>query len=286
MKKYFLWISITALSAGVLAIISLITSLPDGKLHVSMLDIGQGDAILIESPEGKRILVDGGPDNSVLQRLGEQLPFFENTIDLMIISHPHADHINGLVEVLKRYDVKKVLLTGIAYPNATYDEFLKTIQEKNIPFEFPIASEDYLIEPDLTLDILYPTKKIFGETFDNANNSSIVAKLNFGETSLMLTGDAEKEEEAEILKQPFDVNAKLLKTGHHGSKTSSSPPWIAAVNPDNALISAGKDNQFKHPHEETMKLFANKNIQTFVTKDLGTIEFVSDGKAWKQPLDL
>lgn len=246
--------------------------LPDGRLHVKALDIGQGDAILIQTPQGKNILIDGGPGPTVLEKLNEEMNFFDNTIDLMILTHPHADHVDGLVEVLKRYKVLQVLITGVTYSNPMYFEVQRLIYENNIRFDFARADTDYFVEPEVYLDIIYPTDSLAGTEFDNLNDSSIVAKLVYGDKSVLLTGDAELEEEHAILMTDQDVSATLLKAGHHGSRTSGSPDFIAAVRPEQVIISAGKDNNFGHPHPETIALYEREGIPYLVTKDVGTIE--------------
>lgn len=260
---------------------NLFQALPDGRLHVYALDVGQGDAILIKTPEGKKILIDGGPENVVLERLNEELSFFENTIDMMILTHPHADHIDGLVEVLKRYKVAKVLFTGVEYHYPTYEEFMKIIEKKDVDFEFPESDKDYLLEPNVYLDILYPIEPIVGREVKNLNDSSVTLILVYGKTRMLLTGDAEEEEEEEILMTDFDVSANVLKAGHHGSRTATSDDFFTSTKPSSVFICAGEDNQFDHPHKERVEMFERNEIEVRVTKDDGTIEYVSDGENYK-----
>jgi competence protein ComEC len=262
---------------GFALLYALFSSLPDGKLHIYALDIGQGDAILIRTPLGKNILVDGGPENTVLQKLGEHLTFFDRTIDLAILTHPHSDHIDGLIEILKRYRVKRVVFNPIEYHYPAYEEFLRILENK-IPFDFAEASSDYLIEPHVYLDILYPLSSNVGEKFDNINNASVVFALRYGNTRALFMGDAEAEEEREILKSSSDFSAEIMKIGHHGSRTETSEPLFQAVQPTTAIISAGTDNQFQHPHAGTLSLLEKHGTDVFITKDSGTGHWVSNGE--------
>ncbi len=187
---------------GFALLYALFSSLPDGKLRICALDVGQGDAIFVRTPLGKNIVVDGGPENTVLQKLGEHLGFFDRTIDLVILTHPHSDHIDGLIEILKRYRVKRVVFNPIEYHYPAYEEFLR-ILENTVPFDFADASSDYLIEPDVYLDILYPLSSQVGEKLENINNASVVFVLRYGNTRALFMGDAETEEEREILEKFF-----------------------------------------------------------------------------------
>jgi competence protein ComEC len=250
-----------------------------GVLTVKFLAIGQGDATLIETPRGKRILVDGGPGSTVLERLGEE-DYWLSSIDLVVLTHPHADHMDGLIDVFKRFEVGAVMMTGSYYESARYDEFLRLIEEKDIVTVYPIADFDYEIEQGVVLDILFPFESIAGLEWENINNASLVAKLVYGETKMLLTGDAEEETEHEELLSRADFSADLLKAGHHGSRTSTTLPYLRAVNPEFAVMMNGVDNQFGHPHEETLAKFENAGVEFWNTKDSGTVEFVSDGRKW------
>jgi competence protein ComEC len=257
------------------------SDLPDGKLHAYALDVGQGDAIFVRTPGGKKILVDGGPENYVLERLSEVMSYFDRTIDMVILTHPHADHIDGLVQVLKRYEVKLVLLTGVEYSYSAYDEFIRTIAEKEIPFSFSVSTNDYVIEPGVHLDILYPIDPIVGEEFHNVNDSSIAAIISHGKTRLLLTGDAEIEEEIEILKTPANISIQLMKAGHHGSRTATSKKLLDSAQPRAVFITVGEDNKFDHPHTETLQLLDTGAVSIGMTKNHGTVEYVSDGDMWE-----
>lgn len=229
----------------------LIWQLPDGLFHAYFLDVGQGDAILIKTPDNHQIIIDGGPKNYVLEELQAVLPFFDKTIDLMVLTHPHADHVDGLVEALKRYDVDNVLITGIDYDNPTYEEFFREI--KNNGVNVFVAESNFNFKfGKVVLDVLYPSRQMLGKKIDNLNNSSIVMRVVYRDKKLLLTGDMEQEEETLLIKSGADLKADILKVGHHGSRTSTSTKFLSLVKPKIAVIQCGRNNSFGHPHAETI----------------------------------
>ncbi len=241
-------------------------------LKISFLDVGQGDAILIQTPQYHNILIDAGPDSMVVDQISRQLTFFDKTIDIFILTHPHRDHYGGILDVMQKYQVKKVILTGVISKDPVYLAFLDTIKKKNIEIVFIDNHQDLQIGSNVYLDILYPLKgqSLVGQSVYNKNNTSIVARLlrrtsDGWSTLAMLTGDAEIEEEREILLSGQDVSADILKLGHHGSKTATSDVFLRAVDPHTAIVSAGQDNKFGHPHAETMGKLGDRTIyQTMV----------------------
>lgn len=276
MEKYFYFLIGTLLVLlGLLAVI--FSSLPDHKLHVFVLDIGQGDAIFIQAPTQERILIDGGPDNKVIEELGKVMPFYAKTIDVIIVSHPHADHINGLIEVMKRYDVRRVLMTGVSYKYAGYTTFLELVHQKKIPIFFVGEGKDYQIGM-LVFDILYPSYSLQGKSFENLNNSSLTFRLLYGDKKFYFGGDLEMEKEAELVSSSLDLKADFFKTSHHGSKTSSTEPLLDRIHPQYAAISCGVENKFGHPYYLTIRHFQQRNIAHFRTDLDGTIEAISDGR--------
>lgn len=264
---------------GVLAflVIQAIFSLPDGMLHAFVLNIGQGDSILIRTPNAQHILIDGGPDNKVLHELSKVMPFYIHRIDAVIVSHPHADHLNGLIDVLKRYEVGTVIMTGIQYRTPQYKEFLNEIKNREIPISFVRENQDYRLD-NLTLDILYPFDSVQGDTIENQNNASIVFRLLYGEKSFYFSGDLEMEKEAELVHSQLNLHANFYKVGHHGSRTSSTPQLLDRMKPEFAVISCGIENQFKHPHEITLQHLSERKIQLYRTDLDGTVEAISNGK--------
>ena len=244
------------------------------QLHVDVLNIGQGDSILVRLPTGENILIDGGPDGTVLRELAEVMPLYERKIDVMILTHPHADHMNGLLEVLKHYEVGSVIITGVFYKSSAYDEFVDQIARRKISVFFAHSSVDYRLGT-VALDVVYPIKLAQGDRYENVNNSSISFRLLTDDGVFYFSGDLEKEGEEELLKSGQDLRADVLKAGHHGSRTSSSEAFLDLVQPDIAVISCGINNTFKHPHPETLEHFSERDIEFFRTDLDGRVEMVT-----------
>ncbi|MBU1992981.1 MAG: MBL fold metallo-hydrolase, partial [Patescibacteria group bacterium] len=247
-------------------------SLPDGLLHVYFLDVGQGDAILIQTPNSKFILVDGGPDDKVLTEMSDVMPFFEKKIDLLVLTHAHADHINGLVPVLKRYDVEKVLITGAKGYGSYYEEFTNLIAEKEVLIAE--SGQDFDLGNDVYADVVYPVESILGKHIENTNNASIVFRLIYGGNAILLTGDAEIEVEKEQIEAGFDLTANVMKAGHHGSRTASSAEYLEEVQPETVVIQCGEGNKFSHPHSETLQRF--DAVQIYRNDRSGRVHLVFD----------
>jgi len=268
-KKFF----ISFVIIGYTLFFALFLQIPDGKFHIYFLDIGQGDAILIKTPENHIILIDGGPKNTVMEELSEVLPFFNKKIDLLVNTHPHADHIEGLVAVLNRFDVQNVLLTGIDFDNSSYDEFLKIINEKQIPFFIADEKTDFIFG-NVIFDLIFPLNSFLGEKIENVNNSSIAINVNYKGHSILLTGDLEKEAEQELIIANANLKADILKAGHHGSRTASTKEFLQKVVPQTVVIQVGKGNTFNHPHLESIQRFYRANVRKILRNDLdGRIEF-------------
>jgi len=258
------------------------------RLEVDFLAVGQGDAILIKTPYGQKILIDGGPDNTVIRQLGKNLPFFDREIDLMILTHPHADHVAGLVEVLRRYKVKKILATGVLYNTPDFIAWLQEIKQQNIPFELADGRREIDLGPDLRLEVLYPLYSLVNEKIANGNgpetlgkkvnNTSIVMKLVFGQTSFLFTGDMEEEVESELIKQGIDLKADVLKVAHHGSDSSSTDEFLRAVMPWIAVVEAGKGNRYNLPDNRIIKRIENKGVHIYRTDEGQDIRIFSDGR--------
>ncbi|MFC1678150.1 ComEC/Rec2 family competence protein [Patescibacteria group bacterium] len=248
------------------------------ELEVDFLDVGQGDSILIKTPFGQNVLIDGGEDNSVIRELSKNLPWFDRTIDLMILSHPHGDHVDGLNEVIKRYQVKKILYTGVVYSTPGYIAWLELIRDNKIPLSIIDRPQKITLGQECYLDIMYPLKNLLGQEVNNLNNSSIVVKLVYKDIKYLFVGDAETEVEKELLNIQADLSAQVLKVGHHGSDTSSSEEFLEAVNSKIAVISVGKDNSFGHPSRRIIKRLERLGVQIFRTDELGTIKIASNGE--------
>ncbi len=252
-------------------------SQPDGRLHVTFFDVGQGDAIFIQTPSGRQILVDGGYYPSVLNdQLGRRLPFWDREIDLLVATHPDADHVAGLAGVLARYAVARLLTDGEGLgESAIYDAVLLAAEAQKTEIMAAQAGQVIAIDDGVQLEVLNPGRELeAGER----NNNSVVLRLVYGDFSLLLTGDAEADAETRLMTGGLPVTAVVLKAGHHGSKSSSSPAFMSAVQPRIVIISAGADNKFGHPSPEVLARAQAVGAAVLRTDELGSIEVTTDGE--------
>ena len=268
-------------AAGILLSASLLFSfLHTRDLAIDVLDIGQGDSIFITTPTGERILVDGGPNATVIAKLSKRLGFFDHTIDLVIATHPQADHITGLLSVLDRFTVKRIMLTAITNETPEYRALREKIAEKHIPIldtaEVPaITISD---ASPVTLDVLWPRRSYSGKLVDDPNIVSTIFKLTYREKQFLFTGDAIAAMEQELLRQEISVRADVLKVGHHGSDTSTTQEFLDAVDPSIAVISVGRNNHFGHPSPRVLRRLERKGADIYRTDLEGDIHITSDGK--------
>jgi competence protein ComEC len=246
-------------------------------LKFAALDIGQGDALFIESPSGVQVLFDGGPSKKILGVLPKVMPFYDRKIDAIIITNPDADHIAGFLDILKNYKVNLVVEPGTWNDSKTYKNLEAEIKRQNIPDILARKGMKIDLGGGVVIDILFPDQDVSSWT---TNDGSIVARLSYGKNSVMLTGDATKITEGIVLAENPAENLKsdILKVGHHGSKTSSSPEFVSAVSPTYAVISDGKNNKYGHPHQETLNTLSKFGAKIFRTDLLGTIIFKSNGE--------
>lgn len=246
-------------------------------LMVHFLDVGQGDAIFIETPDGIQILVDGGPDSSVLRELGKIMEINDRTIDMIVGTHPDKDHIGGLTDVLERYVVGTVLTTENKGESEVAALYRKLIDEEGAETIYARRGQVFSLNTSTTLEVLFPDTD---PSEMESNTSSIVLQLHYGDTTFMLTGDSPKSiEEYLVLRDGEHLKSNVLKVGHHGSRTSTSELFLDEVDPEYAVISAGKANRYGHPHIEVTDLLFNYGVETLSTAELGTITFLSDGSS-------
>ncbi|KKR21272.1 MAG: hypothetical protein UT48_C0010G0020 [Parcubacteria group bacterium GW2011_GWE2_39_37] len=250
-------------------------------LEIDFLDVGQGDSILIKAPTGQNILIDGGPDNSVLRRLSENLPWWDRQIDLMVLTHPHDDHVGGLIEVLKHYQIKRILYTGVVHSSPSYLAWLEQIKKRNVVLTIIDRPQTIYFSPDCKMVYISPQESLVGKSVTNLNNSSLIAKVEYKKVSALLVGDAEAEIEEGMMARGQDLSAGLIKIGHHGSDTASSEEFIRAVKPSFGVIQVGKDNSFGHPSKRTLKKLERNNVSVFRNDLQGTIRMSSKGDKWQ-----
>jgi len=267
-----------------------VLTMPDDKLHVSFLDVGQGDAILIQTPGHQNILIDGGPDPQKINlELSKKLPFWDRTIDLMVSTQPQADHVTGLVEVLRRYKVKQVLEPGVPYYSSIYYEWLNLIKDEKTKHDIAIAGQEIDLGDNIKIAVLNPPSELFQGTSHDVDNNGVVLKLTWGKVSFLFTADIRDEAEFELVSQRASLRSTVLKVAHHGSKTSTSPQFLSVVGPEVVVISVGADNSFGHPNSEVVeRLISRLGVENVYRTDRnGTIEFITDGESlWVKTEDI
>lgn len=247
-------------------------------LRVTFFDVGQGDSILATEEGSTQILVDGGPGDSVLAKLGRSMPFWDRTVEVVILTHPEKDHITGLLEVLQRYNVGFVLWTGVSHTTAEYQEWVRILEERRIPVILAHAGQRLIVSDMLSFDILSPSRALAGKPEKNLNETSIVGQLQYGERLILLTGDIGKPTERRLLFEAREkLDSDILKVGHHGSKNSSLPEFIELVSPNYAVIQVGRKNRYGHPTGEVLDKLAAVGAKVFRTDLDGDITFFSNG---------
>ena len=250
-----------------------------GELKVIFFDIGQGDSIFIETPSHKQILIDGGPNNVVLERLSHVMSFYDRDIDLIIETHADADHITGLIPVLEKYNVGNIVASPIKGETNIFNDLdLHLEEEKNNGANVYVGKvgDEIDFQDGTIIKILYPSKNISAKT--DTNEASVSVLLNYGDKNFLFTGDLPTKKENYLLSSgllPNDIT--VYKAGHHGSKTSSGEQLLSYIKPYYSVISAGRDNKYGHPNMETIERLKKYSKVIFSTIDFGSIEFVTDG---------
>lgn len=247
-------------------------------LEISFFDVGQGDATLIKTPFSQNIVIDGGPDNSILRRLGENMPWYDRTIDLMILTHPHDDHLAGQIDILNRYKVEQIIYTAAENDSPAYDAWKEIIKKKNISTKIIDHPQKIILGQECELSILYPDENFSGKGMENFNNSSIVCKLEYRGFKALFVGDAESELEKKLLSKNIDLSADILKVAHHGSDTASSENFILKINPKAAIIQVGK-NDFGLPSKRIINRLERNGAKIYTT-DKGSIAVRSRGNGF------
>ena len=260
----------------------------NSNLKVEFFDVGQGDAIFIQTPENHQILVDGGPGSAVVGKLAEEMPFWDRTIDLIILTHPESDHMAGIMEVLQRYKVDYFLWTGIVRITPEYKRMAEILNQKKSKTKVKTVSAGEIVKAgNVSIDILYPFKNLAGQEFKNTSNDTcVVSRLVFGKSSFLFTGDISKAAEKELAnsyalpagrQELAGIKSDVLKVAHHGSKYSSSDLFLENVQPKIAVISVGAKNTYGHPTPETLQRLEKYDIKVLRTDKEGDITMLSDG---------
>lgn len=285
----------TAIFLGLILLALVLWQLPDKKLHLVVCDVGQGDAILV-SWQSYQMLVDGGPDQSVLSCLSEKMPFWDRNLEVVVLTHPDSDHVTGLIEVLKRYRVDNLIAGDVAKDSAEFWEFHGLVMDKGIKVRSLHQGDNLRIGP-VKLNVLWPESstqqlvwkkdrtdlQVLGaQVFPkDINETSLVLLANYGDFDFLLAGDIGEKTERHLLKKEGLNQVEVLKVAHHGSKFSSSQDFLNLVSPEMAVISVGK-NWFGHPTREVLEKLEQIKVKIIRTDQQGTVEIVSDGRDWWQ----
>jgi len=254
-----------------------VTSLPDGYLHVAFLDVGQGDAILITLPDGRQVLVDGGPSTTQLNwRLGQELPFWDRSLDMVINTHPDTDHLAGLVPLFERYTIGQVIESGVAHRSQLYQAWQRELSMAGLNALIGQSGQQLNFGDGIQATILHPSATT--STTFTPNNQSVVLHLQMGQVSFLLPGDIEADIEQALVRSGQPLAATVLKSPHHGSNSSSTDPFLKAVNPQIVVIQVGQDNHFGHPTDAVLDRYTEHGITIFRNDQHGTVEFITDGQ--------
>ena len=288
-NKFLVFGGIFAIFAVILW--SLVSAVSPQPFKIAFLDVGQGDSILIRTREGKNVLIDGGPDKTVLYKLEKYLPWYDRNIDAMILTHPHADHLIGLIETMKRYKVERIISTGVVHTTPEYLEWLNLIKEKKIPVEPFKKGDRLLLDNGISLTALSPDKNFIGQRVEDINATSLVFLLQTPKSKALLMGDAEDPIEKELIqnyssvlrssdervnKNLLNINIEdisVLKVGHQGSRNGTSEEFLKIAKPKYAVIFAGLNNRFGHPHLDTLKRLHDSGAKILRTDENGDIVF-------------
>ena len=246
-----------------------------GELTVTFLDVGQGDAVFIETPSGVQVLIDGGLDATVLTELAAMMPFWDRSIDIVIATHPDADHIAGLVPVAERYRVAQFVESGVYADTELTRALEEALGKTTTPVHQARRGDVFDLGDGVFATILFPDRDVSGL---EANEASIMLRLTFGEHAFMLTGDSSSAMERYLVSlDGAQLRSTVLKAGHHGSRTSSDVSFVGHVAPEYVVFSRGCENQYGHPHEDVRELFVRFEVPIFDTCEHGAIQFISDG---------
>ena len=258
----------------------------DGRLHVIFCNVGQGDGIVVRTPQGSLLINDGGPDDSIVHCLSTHAPFWERTISLMLLTHPHADHLNGLVSVLDRYSVLYFGTEKLTNDTAGFRELTKTVLRDRIPVRYLYAGSKIKTRDKVNIQIIGPTREFITLTSPNGivgekkEFASLITHISYGSFDVVLTGDSQAEELKEAVGLGSLYSVEILQVPHHGSKTGLDEEVVDMIHPRLAVISVGK-NKYGHPSPRALQILSDKDIRILRTDQHGDIEIISDGKTWE-----
>lgn len=296
---------------GLILLIAYIVTLPDGKLHIVYCNVGQGDASFIRTPSNQDMLIDGGPNEEVLSCLGRHMPFYDRTIDVVLLTHPQKDHLQGLISVVQRYNVKYFVIGVEGNNTEGYKRLIQVLREKKVPVQNLFTGDSFTMGK-VKFDVLWPERKwviakmkpaspagrqfnnltmnqlnmngsaILGLSTDqNVNNFSYYLDLHYGKFQALFTGDGDSQIQPEVAAAVSLPDVDILKYPHHGSKTGMLPEFLDKIKPELAVISVG-ENSYGHPSKEALELLSSRAIKIDRTDKGGDVEIISDGEKWNE----
>ncbi len=277
-QRHLIWTLLVLMALAAVATRAVAVRPLSVQIHV--LDVGQGDAILIELLDGTQILIDGGPDASILSELSSVMGPFDRSIDMVVATHADADHIGGLVDVLAYYDVRYVVDSGIEKDTQLFRAWATAVVQEGAELIVADGIKDLRFSDRATLKLLWPFQPVFGQEKKNVNDYSLVVQFTFDEVDILLTGDIERWTEQQLVSAGVLENVEILKIPHHGSKTSTSAGLLDALNPQLAIISVGHENRYGHPDRGVLARLADASIPTLRTDQEGTITIETDGETF------
>lgn len=285
-------VAFSVLTLAAVFLLSYFGHFPDGYLHLKVFDVGQGDALFVRTPRGRTVLVDGGPDARISDLLSAELPFFSRTIDLVILTHPHSDHFNGLIDVLGRFEVRNIAFNESSVETKSYLKFLEAVLEekKGGAKVVEVMKGDKITLDELVLTILWPEREAGkiqglnpldpGSDKININDLSIVSVLSYKNFDIFLPGDQQTDGVERMFDTAVPANVEVLKVAHHGSRNGVNERILEALRPKVGIISVGLKNRYSHPHQEALDLLNKFKVRVLRTDQDGTIEIVSKGEQY------
>jgi len=276
---------------GLILLFHFLVSLPDGKLHIIVCDVGQGDATYIRFADGSDMLVDGGPNDKVLSCLGKYMPFWDRSIDVVLLTHAEYDHIQGLLSVVKRYKVGYFVRSAVSQDNEDYRSLLAYIHNHQVQEKMVMSGQSIRIGR-ATVSVVWPSAEqiaamsgpgaqVLGHSTESVNEGSVVFWLRYGSFDALFPGDVSLSLSATHgVKQLADNTVELLKVPHHGSKFGMDKAFIGWLKPSLAIVSVSNNNTYGHPSAEIQTLLADEQVKLLRTDEKGNIEIMSDGKGW------